>query len=95
MPKLQVAAEKDEDARMMSVLGAGHGGAIDMDDLGLKTSSSIKRKADSATTYNDLMMEELATRHPKLSFAHANPGFVSTNLGSGFPIWLRVPYLSF
>ena len=42
---------------MLSVLAAGHGGAIDMNDLGLKKSYGLKRKADSASTYNDLMIE--------------------------------------
>ena len=56
------AAEKGEDARWLSVMGAGKGGPIDLDDLGLKTGSSIfkvKRKSDSGTTYNDLMTEVL------------------------------------
>lgn len=57
LPKLEKAAEKGEDARVFSVLAAGHGGPIDLDDLGLKKSYGLKRKADSATTYNDLMVE--------------------------------------
>lgn len=106
LPKLEKAADKGEDARMLSVLAAGIGGAIDMDDLGLKENSSLKRKADYATTYNDLMVEvnavscsfsfakELASRYPKLSFTHAYPGFVNTNIGSNFPFYLRIPYRS-
>jgi len=61
LSKLEKAAEKGEDARVLFVLSAGHGGTIDMDDLGLKKSYSLKRKADSATTYNDLMVEVLST----------------------------------
>lgn len=57
LPKLQKAADKGEDARMLSVLAAGKGGTIDMDDLGLKENPSLKKKADYATTYNDLMVE--------------------------------------
>jgi len=57
LPKLKAAADKGEDARVLTVLAAGKGGEIDMDDLGLKKSASLKRKADCATTYNDLMVE--------------------------------------
>ena len=57
MPKLEKSVDKGEEARVLSVLAAGKGGTIDTDDLGLKKSSSLKRKADSATTYNDLMVE--------------------------------------
>jgi len=57
LPKLEKSVDKGEEARVLSVLAAGKGGTIDMDDLGLKKSSGLKRKADSATTYNDLMVE--------------------------------------
>jgi hypothetical protein len=57
LPKIEKAAEKGEDARVFSVLAAGQGGAIDLDDLDLKKNGGLKRKADSATTYNDLMIE--------------------------------------
>ena len=57
LPKLEKSADKGEDARVLSVLAAGKGGAIDLNDLGLKDSYGLKRKADSATTYNDLMIE--------------------------------------
>lgn len=57
LPKLEKSADKGEEARVLSVLAAGKGGAIDLNDLGLKDSYGLKRKADSATTYNDLMIE--------------------------------------
>jgi hypothetical protein len=57
LPKIEKAVERGEDGRVLSVLAAGYGGPIDMDDLGLKKSYGLKRKADSATTYNDLMVE--------------------------------------
>jgi hypothetical protein len=57
LPKLQKAADKGEDARVMTVLAAGKGGPIDMDDLGLKNGAGLKRNADVTTTYNDLMVE--------------------------------------
>jgi hypothetical protein len=55
--KLEKAADKGEDARVLTVLAAGKGGTIDIDDLGLKENTSLKRKADVATAYNDLFVE--------------------------------------
>jgi len=57
LPKLQKAADKGKDARVLTVLAAGKGGPIDMNDLGLKSGASLKRNADYSTTYNDLMVE--------------------------------------
>jgi NAD(P)-dependent dehydrogenase (short-subunit alcohol dehydrogenase family) len=59
LPKLQLAAEQSEEARVLSVLAAGQNGLIDTDDLGLKKNTGLKRKADSGTAYNDLMIEVL------------------------------------
>jgi len=61
LPMLQAAVDKGEDGRLLTVLAAGKGGPINMDDLGLKQSSSLKRKADCAATYNDLMVEVFPT----------------------------------
>ena len=41
----------------MSVLAAGKGGEIDVEDLGLKKSFSLATAALAAPTYNDLMLE--------------------------------------
>ncbi len=46
---------------MLSVLGAGHGGAIDVNNLNL-SNAALKRKAGSATTYNDLIIGSPALR---------------------------------
>jgi hypothetical protein len=54
---VQKAADKGEDARVLTVLSAGLGGPIDVDDLGLKEGVSLKRKADYTGTYNDMMVE--------------------------------------
>ncbi|KAJ3970168.1 hypothetical protein EV361DRAFT_972019 [Lentinula raphanica] len=77
---LEQAKEQGEDARMLSVLAAGAGGPIDVNDLGLKKTYSLKNAALQAPTYNDLMIEEFASRHPTLTFIHAIPGAVRTNL---------------
>lgn len=57
LPALSRAQEDGEDAKVMSLLGAGAGGAIDENDLGLKKVYSVTRAALQAPTYNDLMLE--------------------------------------
>lgn len=54
---LEMAKEQGEDARVLSVFSAGKGGAINMDDLGLKKTFSLRNAAMQVPTYNDLMME--------------------------------------
>jgi len=93
LPKLKAAVEKGEDGRVLTVLAAGIGGKIDPDDLGLKKYTGLKRKADSATTYNDLMVEELAIRNPSISFTHSSPGIVDSNITSNLPAYMRIPLL--
>lgn len=82
IPSLERAKEAGEEAKAMSVLAAGKGGEIDVEDLGLKKGFSLSKAALTAPTYNDLMMESYASLHPKLSFVHAYPGFVRTPLAS-------------
>lgn len=88
---------------MLTVLSAGYGGAIDLDDMDLQKNPSLKKKADFCISYNDLMVEvetvfkhlsnlqELAIRYPKMAFTHSFPGFVDTNLASNLPFYLRIP----
>jgi hypothetical protein len=57
LPALKKAKELGEDAKVLSVLAAGKGGKIDLDDLGLKKSFSLSRAGSQAPTYNDLMVE--------------------------------------
>lgn len=91
IPKLDKAVEKGEEARVMTVLAAGQNGSIDLNDLGLKKDYGMKRKADAATTYNDLAVEEFAKRHPKMAFTHAYPGLVNTNILHNLPFYARIP----
>ncbi|KAG6837754.1 hypothetical protein H0H93_001681 [Arthromyces matolae] len=56
-PALVKAEEAGEDAKVLSVLAAGHGGEIDLNDLGLKKNFSLRNAALSAPTYNDLMLQ--------------------------------------
>ncbi|KAJ7268199.1 NAD(P)-binding protein [Mycena haematopus] len=80
LPALEAAHKAGEDAKVLSVLSAGHGGKIDLEDLGLKKSFSVPNAALAAPTYNDIMVNDFAARYPGLSFVHSHPGFVATNL---------------
>lgn len=57
LSSLERAKEAGEEAKALSVLAAGKGGEIDVDDLGLKKSYSLSSAAMAAPTYTDLMME--------------------------------------
>lgn len=57
LPALLRANADGEDAKVFSVLAAGKGGEIDLDDLGLKKHYSLSNAALAAPTYNDLAME--------------------------------------
>ncbi|KAJ7187729.1 NAD(P)-binding protein [Mycena pura] len=80
LPSLEAAQEAGEDAKVMSVLAAGHGGPIDLDDLGLKKTFSLANAAAAAPTYNDIMVNDFAARYPALSFVHTYPGIVRSGL---------------
>jgi NAD(P)-dependent dehydrogenase (short-subunit alcohol dehydrogenase family) len=57
LPSLERAKEAGEEAEALSVLAAGKGGEIDVDDLGLKKGFSLSSAAMAAPTYTDLMLE--------------------------------------
>jgi len=57
LPALKKANEAGENGAVMSVMAAGSGGAIDLEDLALKNGYSVTRAALAAPTYNDLMLE--------------------------------------
>ena len=57
MPALQTAKDANEEGAVVSVLGAGKGGSIDLNDLGLKNTFSLTNAALATPTYTDLMLE--------------------------------------
>lgn len=63
LPSLLKAKEDGEDARVMSVLAAGLGGPIDLEDLDLKKGYSLKAAADTATTNNDIIVAVRTVSH--------------------------------
>ncbi|KAF9061636.1 hypothetical protein BDP27DRAFT_1142382, partial [Rhodocollybia butyracea] len=85
MPALVKAKEDGEDAKIFSTLTTKRTGPkIDLSDLGMKKTKPANTSIIT-TIYNDLMMDELTLRHPSLTFVHAYPGWVSTNIGSASP----------
>ncbi|KAI0779380.1 NAD-P-binding protein [Fomes fomentarius] len=80
LPLVRKAKEVGEDAKVMSVLAAGYGGAIDLNNLGLKKSYSLARAGLTSPTYTDLMFEHYAEENPDLAFVHIHPGAVNTPL---------------
>lgn len=77
-------------ARSLSVLGAGHEGKLNFDDLDLKNSFSAAKCANHSTTMNDFMAEELAAREPGISFLQSSPGVAMTGVATELPLWARV-----
>jgi hypothetical protein len=63
LPLLRKGKDAGQDAKVFSVLAAGKGGGIDMDDLGLKKHFSLLNAALATPTYNDLMMEVRRSKH--------------------------------
>jgi hypothetical protein len=52
-PLVETAADKGEQAGIVSVFSAGHGGQVDLNDLGLVKGYSLSNAAGSASTYTD------------------------------------------
>ncbi|KIK64399.1 hypothetical protein GYMLUDRAFT_220927 [Collybiopsis luxurians FD-317 M1] len=85
MPALINAQQSGEDAKVMSLLTTNRSGPkVNLDDLGLKKSKPFSTSI-MTTIYSDLMFDELTLRHPTLTFVHAYPGWVRTNIGSASP----------
>ena len=55
-PLLRKAKDAGEDAKVLSVLAAGKGGPVNLDDLDLKE-YSLSKEMPAAATYNDIMIE--------------------------------------
>ena len=76
-------------SRTLSVLGPGHEGKINLDDLDLKNTFSGTRCASHTIVMNDLMVGEFAARETGTSFLHSAPGIVVTGVARELPFWAR------
>lgn len=57
MPLLQAAKDAGEDARVVTVLAAGSGGKVNLEDPGLERTYNAWTVGSAAPKYNDLMVE--------------------------------------
>ncbi|KAF8320744.1 hypothetical protein DL93DRAFT_2163725 [Clavulina sp. PMI_390] len=80
LPLLQAAKSSGEEARILTVMGAGLGRPVDMSNIGFKKEWSGLGTTDEAPTYNSAAVEAFAKRNPGLSFTHCHPGLVNTPL---------------
>ena len=56
LPSLCKAREVGEEAKVMTMLGAGKGGAVELENLDLKKGYSLKAASDTANTNNDIIV---------------------------------------
>lgn len=88
--------------RVITVVAGGLEGPIFPSDLEFKDPKnySVAKVAGATSTYITLTLEQLQARNPKISFIHAFPGLVKTNLFNtehlGFAIkflvnWIVIP----
>ncbi|KAL2839675.1 hypothetical protein BJX68DRAFT_247481 [Aspergillus pseudodeflectus] len=75
-----------EPTRVISIYGGGFEFPIDTSDLELKHTFSLLNAYKHSITMTTLAMEHLSKLHPNVSFIHAYPGLVGTNIYSNsFP----------
>ncbi|KAI9363042.1 hypothetical protein DFJ73DRAFT_812207 [Zopfochytrium polystomum] len=88
---------RTQDARVVSVLGAGNAGSIDPNDIQLKSGFSFIKSAITTGILVDMMTKRLTRDHSNSlrgpSFYHTFPGFVNTDnvYNTGLPSFLAFP----
>jgi len=85
---IEKAKESGEGGTVMSIGAPGFGGEIDPNDWELKKNYSSMKGMGASSTYNDLMVEAFADRHPNIPFIHAHPGYVRTPIFHNSPSYL-------
>ncbi|KAJ7473384.1 hypothetical protein FB451DRAFT_291959 [Mycena latifolia] len=92
VPLLSAAAVQGQDARVMSVLGAGFAFPVNTKDMnnaqargsayeclkGVTASTAGIRAMAISAGYNDAMVIWFAAQHPRIAFMHIHPGMVRT-----------------
>ncbi|KAL2817056.1 hypothetical protein BDW59DRAFT_152878 [Aspergillus cavernicola] len=66
--------------RVISIYGGGFEFPINTTDLDLKHTFSLLNAYKHSITMTSLSMDHLSTTHPSISFIHAYPGLVGTNI---------------
>jgi hypothetical protein len=79
-------------SRVISVLGEGHGAAINMDDFDLKTAYSLKTCAAHAQSGNTVALKHLASdpAFKGITLIHSTPGIVLTNIDRDLPRYAKL-----
>ncbi|PYI01561.1 NAD(P)-binding protein [Aspergillus sclerotiicarbonarius CBS 121057] len=73
-------------SRVVSIYGGGFEFSINTSDLDLKHNFSLLNAYKHSITMTSVSMEHLSQTHPKVSFVHAYPGLVGTNIyNNSFP----------
>ncbi|TKA73808.1 hypothetical protein B0A55_05534 [Friedmanniomyces simplex] len=92
---VEEAAKQNELARVITVLAAGSEGDVRMDDLELKRNFTLHACLAHCVMMTDFMVEQLAERHPSVSFSHSYPGTVKTGIANQLtgPVRLAVKVL--
>lgn len=91
LPLVENAAERKENARVVSVLAPGTEGPVNMNDLDLKHNYSLYNVNRHFTEFNSLAVVRFAQLYPQIGFLHAGPGFVKTGITREFPWYIRYP----
>lgn len=82
LPLLRAASSTSspspEFARVVSVLSAGEEGKLNLDDLDLKHTFTLRNCVTHSVVMTDFAFEELAKQEPNVSFVHIFPGIVKT-----------------
>ena len=82
--------------RILSVLNGGNEQALIEDDLGLERNWAPRNIINQSTTMMSLMFERLSSENQQMTFMHAYPGLVKTEIISGMTplpgatIWNRI-----
>lgn len=99
LPALRNSASSNSNCRMkngpvvISILSGGVHGPYEkyQEDFSLENNYSVGNAADAGGFYNDLGLDELASKDENkgINFVHASPGFINTNWGSEFNLILK------
>ncbi|KDQ54274.1 hypothetical protein JAAARDRAFT_38431 [Jaapia argillacea MUCL 33604] len=88
LPLLLKTKQSGEDVSVLTILGAGSGGQVDSEDLGLRKGYGLLAAGKAAVTYTDYMLESFSSQNPSIPFVHTYPGIVRTPMSanvSGIP----------
>ncbi|KAF5111911.1 hypothetical protein DV454_004516 [Geotrichum candidum] len=95
LPLVEKAADKEENARVVTVLAAGSEGPVNMDDLDLKHNYSFYNFNRHTSEFNSLAVVRFAQLYPRIGFLHAAPGIVRTGIARELPWYVRMPMKPF